>query len=292
MAAWLESDRSGASLTQDRSTKALISIIEGGSLVKQLLDKHRFGPWALVTGASSGIGKELTRQLAANGLNVVIAARRIDLLRELGDGIEREFSVQFRAVQADLSEEDSIDKIKDVTRDLDIGLIVSNAGAVKAGEFMTMPLKDLHDQISINVVAHMELVRYFAPRLVKRARGGVMLVGAMGASIGIPYIANPSATKAYILALGEALHLELEKHGVAVTVLTPGLTDTAAVPEIMVDPGALPMKPMSVAQVASEGIAAIQANKTLCVPGALNRFINRVVPASITRKMEAKLLKK
>jgi len=260
--------------------------------MKQVLDKHRFGPWALVTGASSGIGKELTRQLAANGLNVVIAARRIDLLRELGDGIEREFSVQFRAVQVDLSEEDSIDKIKDATRDLDIGLIVSNAGAVKAGEFMTMPLKDLHDQISINVVAHMELVRYFAPRLVKRGRGGVMLVGAMGTSHGIPYLANPSATKAYISALGEALHDELEKHGVAVTVLTPGLTDTAAIPEIMIDPGAIPMKPMSVAQVASEGIAAIQANKSVCVPGALNRFMNRVVPASITRKMMAKLLKK
>ncbi len=260
--------------------------------MKQRLDKDRFGPWALVTGASSGIGKELTRQLAANGLNVVMAARRIDLLKELGNGIEREFSVQFRAVQVDLSEEGSIDKIKDATRDLDIGLIVSNAGAIKAGEFMTMPLKDLHDQISINVVAHMELVRHFAPRLVKRARGGVMLVGAMGASIGIPYIANPSATKAYILALGEALHFELEKHGVAVTVLTPGLTDTAVLPEIMIDPGALPMKPLSVAQVASEGIAAIQANKSLSVPGALNRFINRVVPASIARTMEAKLLKK
>ena len=119
-----------------------------------------------------------------------------------------------------------------------------------------------------------------------------MLVGAMGASHGIPYIANPSATKAYILALGVALHFELEKHGVAVTALTPGLTDTAAIPEIMIDPGAIPMKPMSVAQVASEGIAAIQANKSVCVPGALNRFINRVVPGSITRKMEAKLLKK
>src|SRR5258707_885507 len=236
--------------------------------MKQLLDKDRFGPWALVTGASSGIGKELTRQLAANGLNVVIAARRIDLLKELGDGIEREFSAQSRAVQVDLSEDDSIDKIKDVIRDLDIGLIVSNAGAVKAGEFMTMPLKDLHDQISINVVAHMELVRYFAPRLVKRGRGGVMLVGAMVTSHGIPYLANPSATKAYISALGEALHDELEKQGVAVTVLTTGATDTAAVPEIMVDPGAMPMKPMSVAQVASEGIAAIQANKSVCVPGA------------------------
>ena len=101
--------------------------------MKQLLDKDRFGPWALVTGASSGIGKELSRQLAANGINVVMAARRIDLLKEVGDGIEREFSVEFRAVQVDLSEEGFIDKIKDATRDLDIGLIVSNAGAVRAG---------------------------------------------------------------------------------------------------------------------------------------------------------------
>ena len=184
--------------------------------MKQLLDKDRFGPWALVTGASSGIGKELSRQLAANGINVVMAARRIDLLKEVGDGIEREFSVEFRAVQVDLSEEGSIDKIKDATRDLDIGLLVSNAGAARAGEFVNLALKDLHDQISVNVVAHMELVRYFAPRLVKRARGGVMLVGAMGASHGIPYMANPSATKAYVLAFGEALHFELEKHGVAV----------------------------------------------------------------------------
>jgi short-subunit dehydrogenase len=260
--------------------------------MKQLLDKDRFGPWALVTGASSGIGKELSRQLAANGINVVMAARRIDLLKEVGDGIEREFSVEFRAVQVDLSEEGFIDKIKDATRDLDIGLLVSNAGAARAGEFVNLALKDLHDQISVNVVAHMELVRYFAPRLVKRARGGVMLIGAMGASHGIPYMANPSATKAYVLAFGEALHFELEKHGVAVTVLTPGLTDTAVIPELFADPGALPMKLMSVAQVASEGIAAIQANKSLCVPGALNRFMNLVVPASITRKMEVKLLKK
>ena len=260
--------------------------------MKQLLDKDRFGPWALVTGASSGIGKELSRQLAANGINVVMAARRIDLLKEVGDGIEMEFSVEFRAVQVDLSEEGFIDKIKDATRDLDIGLLVSNAGAARAGEFVNLALKDLHDQISVNVVAHMELVRYFAPRLVKRARGGVMLVGAMGASHGIPYMANPSATKAYVLAFGEALHFELEKHGVAVTVLALGLTDTAVIPELFVDPGAIPMKLLSVAQVAAEGIAAIQANKSLCVPGALNRFMNLVVPASITRKMEVKLLKK
>ena len=80
-----------------------------------------------------------------------------------------------------------------------------------------------------------------------------MLVGAMGTSHGIPYLANPSATKAYISALGEALHDELEKHGVTVTVLTPGLTDTAAIPEIMIDPGAIPMKPNAFRAAIAEG---------------------------------------
>src|SRR5260370_35014784 len=82
---------------------------------------------------------------------------------------------------------------------------------------------------------------------------------------------------------------ELGQHGVAVGVLTPGLTDTAAIPEIMIDPGAIPMKPMSVAQVASEGIAAIQANKAVCVPGALNRFTDHLLRFSISGNLGAKL---
>ena len=92
--------------------------------MKVALDKGQFGPWALVTGASSGIGKEFTRQIAASGINVVLVARRDALLSELGRAISQEFDVQYRALAMDLSEEGFIPKLAEHTKDLDIGLVV------------------------------------------------------------------------------------------------------------------------------------------------------------------------
>ncbi len=99
------------------------------------IDKVKFGPWAIVTGASSGIGKEFSRQLAANRLNIVLVARRLELLKELGQNLEKEFGVQCRAVQVDLSDENFIGTVKEATQDLDIGLVVSNAGTGNPGSF-------------------------------------------------------------------------------------------------------------------------------------------------------------
>jgi hypothetical protein len=96
--------------------------------MKTQIDKKRFGPWALVTGASSGIGKEFARQIAASGINVVLAARRDALLAELGRAISQEFDVLYRALAMDLSQEGFIAGLADATKDLDIGLVVSNAG--------------------------------------------------------------------------------------------------------------------------------------------------------------------
>jgi len=96
--------------------------------MKTNIDKKRFGPWALVTGASSGIGKEFVRQLAASGLNVALVARRETLLDEVGQGIAKDFNVEYRTVVADLSQEGFLDKLAKATNDLDIGLVVSNAG--------------------------------------------------------------------------------------------------------------------------------------------------------------------
>src|SRR5258708_25131994 len=94
------------------------------------LDKNRFGPWAIVTGASSGIGEEFGRQLAASGLHLVLVARRVPVLEELGRGLAEQYGIQYCTVGVDLSDEHFIEKIDAASRDLDIGLVISNAGAI------------------------------------------------------------------------------------------------------------------------------------------------------------------
>ncbi len=260
--------------------------------MKTQIDKKRFGPWALVTGASSGIGKEFARQIATAGINVVLVARRESLLDEVGQGLAKDFNVQYRTVVADLSQEGFLDKLAEATNDLDIGLVVSNAGTGNPGSFIKKNRDDLLIDVRLSVTAHLELCHHFAPVLVKRGHGGILLVGAMGASHGVPYMANSGAAKAYVSALGQALHFELKDQGVHVTVLTPGFIDTPVLSKLLADPGALPMKPMSAEKCVTEGLEALRANRAIYIPGRLNRIMNRLVPPSIAQKMEAKMLKK
>ena len=256
------------------------------------IDRVKFGPWAIVTGASSGIGKEFSRQLAANGLNIVLAARRLELLKELGQNLEKEFGVQCRAVQVDVSDENFIGTIKEAVQDLNIGLVVSNAGTGNPGSFIKKNRDDLLIDVRLSVTAHLELCHHFAPILVKRGHGGILLVGAMGASHGVPYMANSGAAKAYVSSLGQALHFELKDYGVHVTVLTPGFIDTPVIPKLLEDPGALPIKPMSAERCVKQGLEALRANRAVYIPGLLNRIMNRLVPPSVAQKLEAKMLKK
>src|SRR5579872_6243757 len=113
------------------------------------LDKKRFGPWALVTGASSGIGKEFARQIAASGINVVLVARRDALLTELGRAISQEFDVQYLALAMDLSHEGFIAGLAEATHDIDIGLVVSNAGTGNPGEFLKLDRQLLQETLRL-----------------------------------------------------------------------------------------------------------------------------------------------
>jgi short-subunit dehydrogenase len=256
------------------------------------IDKHKFGPWAIVTGASSGIGKEFARQLAASGLNLILAARRLPLLEELGRQLEKEFGTQYRAVGVDLSEDDFLETLAEATRDLDVGLLISNAGAGIPGEFLTLERSALLRIVRLNVIAHLDLAQHFGQRLATRGRCGVLLVSAMGAAQGIPYMANDSGTKAYVLSLGEALHVEFQKLGLNVTVLLPSPTDTPVLAEFGFDADTMPMKPMSVEQCVAEGLAALNANRATHITGRMFRIMAALTPRSVMTRMNGKMLAK
>jgi short-subunit dehydrogenase len=256
------------------------------------IDKKRFGPWAIVSGASSGIGKEFARQIAAAGINVMLVARREALLQGVGLGIAKEFGVQYRVAAIDLSQEGFIGKLAEATRDLDVGLVVSNAGTLNLGEFLNLDRRLLLETLRLNTMAHLDIALHFGKRLADRGQGGLLLVGSMGAGNGVPCLANDGGAKAYVHSFGAALHDEFKPLGVYVTVLPVGLTDTPVLAKLGMEPQTMPMKPMKVEQCVSEGLKALQENRSMIVPGRLNRIMNAVVPASLARKMTAKMLGK
>jgi len=260
--------------------------------MRAALDKKRFGPWALVTGASSGIGKEFARQIAASGIHVALVGRREPLLRTVGAECTRASGVQHRIIPLDLSEPDFLPVLADATRDLDMGLVVSNAGTGNPGEFLKHDRQLLHETLRLNTIAHLDITHHFGQKLGERRRGGIILVGALGAENGIPCMANDGGAKAYVHSLGEALHYEFKPLGVYVTVLAAGVTNTAVIDKFGLNPKTMPMKPMSVEQCVSEGLSGLLKNRSRVVPGRLNRIMNALVPASLARKLLADLLGK
>ena len=254
------------------------------------IDADRFGPWAVVTGASSGIGKEFACQLAAARINVVLIARRLAELTSIGADLAARYGVDFRAVGVDLSEPALLAPIIDATADLDIGLLVSNAGAAQPGAFLDSDLEAQRRIVRLNTTAHLDLTHQFGQKLARRGRGGIVLVSALGAVHGVPYMANSAATKAYVSSLGDGLHVELARHGVHVTVLHPGPTRTPVLAELGLDATKMPIAPMAVDRCVSETLQALARNRARCVPGRINRVMVSLTPPRLTRMMMAAML--
>lgn len=182
----------------------------------------RYGPWAVVTGASSGIGRALAVELAALGLNLVLVGRREETLRALGEELGESHSIETRRVVADFAEAASADRVLAATVDLDVGLFVAAAGFGTAGDFVRTDLRNELALLQVNCGAVLALTHGFARRLVARGRGGIILFGSLVGFQGTPHAANYAATKAYVQALGEALHLELASKNIDVLVSAPG----------------------------------------------------------------------
>src|SRR5262245_8371370 len=241
-----------------------------------MVELNSYGPWAVVTGASSGIGRAFAEQLGAAGLNVVLAARSTDRLRSVGASLPG----SHRVVTVDLSTPSGAASLLDATADLDVGLLVSNAGGGRPGQFLSQDLDDLHGRLTLNATSHLDLAYGFGRRFVDRGRGGIVLVSAHGALQGLPNMAHESAAKAYVLNLGESLHYELSGSGVNVMVLLPANVDTPIIDTFGLDRASLPVKPMPAATAVSETLVAFLKKRPMHIPGRLMRVMTRIVPRS------------
>jgi uncharacterized protein len=242
------------------------------------IDQQRFGPWALVTGASSGIGREFARQLAANRINLVLAARRRSTLDQVGHDLAGQYGIRHRSLQVDLAEPDFLPAIVDATGDLDVGLVVSNAGDMLLGEFLASDHDALLKELRLNAESHLGLTHHFGQRLVRRGRGGILLVSSVAGIQGVPYIANYAAAKSYLLSLGEAVHHELAKRGISVTVLVPGATNTPMITRFGADKTPMRRTLLPVAACVSEGLVALGANRATQISGRMNRATVALTP--------------
>jgi short-subunit dehydrogenase len=195
----------------------------------------RYGPVAVVTGASSGIGSAFAERLAGSGLDLVLVARRANRLAELGDRLSEVHGVNVRSLTVDLARPDAADQILEGTADLDVGLLVSNAGFSMKGEHAANDPAVMTEMLMVNCQAPLQLTRGFIPRLRARGRGGIVLVSSVEGLLGCPYSAAYSATKALVKTLGEALWGELHPDGIDVLTLCPGATESEAAARAGID---------------------------------------------------------
>jgi short-subunit dehydrogenase len=248
--------------------------------------KDKFGSWALITGASSGIGEEFAVQLAQTGFNLILLARREELLKELSARLINKYKIQVKYAKIDLTHDDFLQQIEKLVGDIEIRLLISNAGSMRMGAFCKIPMEDFEQTIRLNVLAQMKIAHWFTNSLLeKKLKGGLLMLSSGEAYQGIPYSADYSACKAYILNLGEALNYELRETGIYVTVLLPGPVDTISLTQ---NPDAnvvehLPVKPQSVDEVVKEGLQAIMKNKPTHIAGRNNRVSTFIMKTFMSR---------
>jgi short-subunit dehydrogenase len=248
---------------------------------------------ALITGASSGIGRDLARLFAADGHHVVLVARREDALRALAEELAREYRIKAAAVGADLAKPDAPLRIAAECHDTVIDVVVNNAGFGLQGPVAELPLQRQMDMIQVNIGAITALTRSFLPGMLKRNRGGILNVASTAAFQPGPLMAVYYATKAYVESFTEALAEEVRGTALHVTCLCPGPTRTEfAEAAAMTDTNLFRGSTMTSADVAWTGYHGWKHGKVLVVPGVSNRMgmaMVRVSPRPMVRRIVKRL---
>jgi short-subunit dehydrogenase len=184
--------------------------------------RAQYGPWAVVTGASDGIGAAFAQRLAAAGLNLVLVARRGEVLERLADELAGRHAVQSRALALDLGSPGALAALAEATASLEVGLLVAAAGFGASGRFVDGAIEAELDMVDVNCRAVAGQVLHFGRLMAARRRGGLILMSSLLAFQGVPRAANYAATKAYVQTLAEGLAVELAPFDVDVVASAPG----------------------------------------------------------------------
>jgi len=229
---------------------------------------ERYGPWAVVTGASDGIGRAFAQELAAAGFSVVLVARRDAELRSLADELTRAFGTRSRVIVTDLADPQAAAAMLEQTTDLDVGLLIAAAGFGSSGPILSQSASSEFDQVMVNCQAVLGQCIHFGRRLETRRRGGVVLLSSVVAFHGTPWSANYAATKAYVQSLAEALQQEWAPLGIQVLASAPGPVGTGFGVRARMTMG----RALSASVVARQSLLALPRGGTVR-PGWLSKLL-------------------
>lgn len=199
------------------------------------MDLAKYGPWALIVGGSEGVGAAFARKLAADGFKLVLTARKTGPLEELAAEL-RAKGAEVRILSADLTKHGVLDQVRKVTDDVEVGLLVYNAGANSVrGDFVELPAEVTDAIIAMNVLGHASFARHYGALMCQRGHGGMILTGSQGGYVGSSQIAAYAAAKSFCRTFAEGLWLECGRRGVDVLHLNIGFTATPAMARLGID---------------------------------------------------------
>ena len=252
--------------------------------------------WVLVTGASSGFGEEFARQYAAQGHSLVLVARRLERLRKLAEALRQQYRIDVVVEQVDLSDLAAIVQLHARLRErgIAVDILINNAGHGLQGPFLDREIDAALSMVQLDIASVTAVTHVFAQDMRERGHGKILLVASLLAYYGVQNFAVYAAAKAYVLRLGEALHRELKRDGITVTVLCPGMSDTgfAQAAQQKLTP-LLQRVIMQPAPVVRAGIRALRSGRMSLVPGLGNKavfLLARTTPRWLNQAIFARVM--
>lgn len=252
--------------------------------------KEKYGPWALITGASSGLGVEYALQLAKKGLNLILVARREEMMSELALRIQDKYPVEVKIIALDLAKLGFYDELSAKIEGLDIGLVVNNAGVNLEGHFYRGDLDRNIQMLRLNTEAPFIIAYEIGKKLIERKKGGIIFTASSSSFQATPFLSHYGATKAYLLSLAESMNYEFKDKGVDVIALCPGITESEMSTSMKGNP--IVMKAAPVVKLVIDNLGT----EAYVVPGLGNKIqafmTQRVLGRDLSRKVTGPLMKK